>query len=85
MVKIIILADLGKLQFNTDIYRDVIRCKKEGDQIAPPQKKAEVIIIYSVITVHPEGTALLPLLVQDAALFLTNVPVAETPSTQYAV
>lgn len=37
---------------------------------------------YSVITVHPEGTPLLPVLFQVAELLLTKVPVAATSLTQ---
>ena len=36
----------------------------------------------AVCTVHPVGIPLTPVVVQVAALFLTNVPVDATPLTQ---
>ena len=52
-----------------------------------------IFILYTIIsyyadavsTVQPVGTPLLPVVVQVAAAFFTNVPVAETPLTQFAV
>jgi len=60
-----------------------IQRKKWVNQIDSP------IFIYlyadAVSTVHPLGIPLLPVTFQVAALFLTNVPVADTLFTQLLV
>jgi hypothetical protein len=40
---------------------------------------------FAVWTVQPDGTPLMPLTSHVAVTFLTNVPVDETPESQYYV